>query len=70
MDRRSFLAAAAALTGRSPSTPALAADGGKPVRSPTASCELLRPGVLRRQRALRAEGRPGKAAAVPLVRAR
>ena len=33
MDRRTFLAAAAVLTGRSNTTPALAADGGKPVRS-------------------------------------
>jgi len=33
MHRRSFLAVAAALSGKSPSTPALAADGGKPVRA-------------------------------------
>ena len=33
MDRRTFLAAAAALAGSTPSTPTLAADGGKPVRS-------------------------------------
>ncbi|HEX3448152.1 MAG TPA: DegT/DnrJ/EryC1/StrS family aminotransferase, partial [Isosphaeraceae bacterium] len=33
MDRRSFLAAAAALTGSSPSRPAPASDGGKPVRT-------------------------------------
>ena len=33
MDRRSFLATAAALTGSSPSTPSPAADGGKPVRT-------------------------------------
>jgi 8-amino-3,8-dideoxy-alpha-D-manno-octulosonate transaminase len=33
MDRRTFLAAAAALTGSTPSSRALAADGGKPVRA-------------------------------------
>jgi dTDP-4-amino-4,6-dideoxygalactose transaminase len=33
MDRRSFLATAAALTGSSPSRPAPASDGGKPVRT-------------------------------------
>ena len=33
MDRRSFLATAAALAGRNPKTPTLAADGGKPVRT-------------------------------------
>jgi 8-amino-3,8-dideoxy-alpha-D-manno-octulosonate transaminase len=33
MDRRTFLAAATVLTGKSPSTPALAVDGGKPVRT-------------------------------------
>src|SRR5437773_4287076 len=32
MDRRTFLSAAAALAGATSSTPALAADGGKPVR--------------------------------------
>ncbi len=33
MNRRTFLAAAAALAGSTPSAPALAADGGKPVRA-------------------------------------
>ena len=33
MDRRTFLAAAAALAGSTSSAPALAADGGKPVRA-------------------------------------
>ena len=40
MDRRTFLAAAAVLTGKSPKT-TLAADGGKPVRAHATPCRAF-----------------------------
>ena len=47
MDRRTFLAAAAVLTGKSPK-PTSAADGGKPVRTNATSRQFFGSSMLRR----------------------
>ena len=66
MDRRTFLAAAAVLTGKSPKT-TLAADGGKPVRPTPLRASFSGPACYDDKELFELKDVLQKRAAVPLV---
>ena len=70
MDRRTFLAGAAALAGSTRSTPTLAADGGKPVRVKPLRATYYGPEYYDDKELAQLRDVLEKAPAVPLVRAR